>query len=326
MVALAVAAALNVALSRPMLAWSCTAGDAPAMATTPGCVHGAPARSGDTLLIPRICRTSLQGKTFDRHTVDIRNATTGARVGQASLPPSEPKAGAPLAQVAQILGGPWPLLVHPGGIGAVDAKASRIEAVFESDSGLNAVARLGDVLTIVEKMLPDKQFPKGGLEWTVLDYGAGEMLGQLQLAGGPAEAVALKATTGGGIEAALYRSVAGKRFALIAQVIDSAGKHAADAAMRAKVVEVPGLSRPPAAAGCAVLATAAAIRVDVLGFSTSDDPARNAPAVASAGHASVTSASTCLAILEPDTRGDTFGWFAAAGGKAELRAVHCRNP
>ena len=317
--------ALFLGHAHAALAWSCVAAATPAMTTTPGCLHGAPARSGDLLLVPRICRTTLQGKTFDRHTVDIRNGATGARVGQASLPPIEPKPGAPLGEVGQVLGGALPLLVYAGGIGAIDAKASRIELVFESETGLNAVARAGEVLALAEKMAPDKQFPKGGVEWTVLDYGSGEILGQLQLAGPPAEAVELRATSGAGMEATLYRSAGGKRMALVAQVRDAAGK-ATGAAMKAKVTEVPVVSRVPMVAGCALLAAADAVRADVAGLAVSEEAARNVAAPAPSGRAKVADPAACVAILQPDARGETFGWFTAAKGKAELRAARCQTP
>ena len=305
-------------------AWTCAAADLAAMTAAPGCVHGAPVRSGDLILVPRICRVVMGAKSLDRHTVDLRNAATGARVGQASLAPVDVVAGARMPAVANVLGGPLPLLLHGAGIGAIDTKSGHIESVFDSETGLLAVARAGEVLAIVEKMPPDKHFPKGGVEWTVLDYGSGELLGQLQVAGPDAEGVELRATAGKGLETTLLRRVGAKWVALVAVVRDQAGKNlAVDGALSAKLREAAAPT-PVSGTGCAVLAAAQALRADLPAFAVSEDPARGS-AAAAASKVPVSATAACLALIEPDARGESFGWFAPAQGKAELRAVHCSN-
>lgn len=305
-------------------AWTCAAAEQAAMTAAAGCVHGAPVRSAELVLVPRVCRIVMGAKTLDRHTVDVRNATTGARVGQASLAPVEVAAGSPMPAVANVLGGPLPLLVHGAGIGAIDTKSGHIESVFESDSGLLAVARAGEVLAIVEKMAPDKHFPKGGVEWTVLDYGSGELLGQLQVAGPDADGVELRVTAGKGLETTLLRKFGAKRVALVAAVRDQTGKNlAVDGALTAKARDA-ALPTVGAGTGCAVLAPGDSVRGDLPAFSVAEDPARWS-AAACTSKAAVSGTAACLALIEPDARGESFGWFAPAQGKAELRAVHCRG-
>ena len=192
------------------------------MAALAGCVHGAPVRQGDLILVPRVCHLTVNGVQLDRRTVDVRNGETGARVGQTSLPqaPVSPTQFSP----GTILPGDPPLLVYPGGIAAIDARANRAEVSFEPQGKLVGAARHGDLLFVAEQQPPDKNFANGSLALTVIDQEAGEVLGDLQIAGIALDSLALRTTQGKGVELALTRQEKGKPVELVAPLRDAAGK------------------------------------------------------------------------------------------------------
>ena len=144
------------------------------------CRYGAPVVVDRTLFVPKACRLPLAGKTIERHAVELRDATTGAKLGQASLP-AKPALSARAPAPGALIGGPYPLFVWSGGIAAIDVSSKRARVVFEPTGRLAGVARYGEVLSIVDRLPTSAQLPTGGIEWTVLDFGAGELLGQLHL-------------------------------------------------------------------------------------------------------------------------------------------------
>lgn len=308
--------------------WTCT--EAPggaAMAATAVCDYGAPARSGEHLLVPRVCRVPVQDKLYDRHGVDIRHGTTGARIGQASLPPLLAKPGSPLPVVGSVLGGADPLLVFAAGIAAIDPRAGRAEAVFEAETGLVAVARRNEVLAVVERLAPGGAFPRGGLEWTVLDYGAGVVLGQLQLAGTALDSLGVRGKTGLGLEAFLTRTDQGKAIEIVAEVLDAQGKPVAkDDVLTAKVRPVATTAVPargsPSATSCPSTPPALAILVGAGGLVVSADPARQRATPPTTEQAQA--GAGCLGVFEVNEKGHGFAWFAPDAGRRELRPVVCR--
>ena len=144
------------------------------------CRYGAPVVVNRTLFVPKACRLPLAGKTIERHAVELRDATTGKKIGQASLP-AKPAHSAQAPAPGALIGGPYPLFVWSGGIAAIDVSSKRARVVFEPTGRLAGVARYGEVLSIVDRLPMSTKLPTGGLEWTVLDFGAGELLGQLHL-------------------------------------------------------------------------------------------------------------------------------------------------
>ncbi len=251
---------LLLLLPNPARALECALvpGSAP-MAALPGCVHGAPVRQGDLVLVPRVCHLTVNGAQVERRTVDIRHGDTGARVSQVSLPPGTlpPEQFVPGA----VLPGEPPLLVYPTGIAAIDARAGHAEVSFEAQGKLVGVARLGDLLLVVEAQAPDKVFANGSLALTVIDQEAGEVLGDLQLAGTALDALALRPTQGKGAELALQRQEKGKPVELVAPLRDAAGKSVVKkGALAAHVVPLNPLALTPA--GCALLPSASSALVE----------------------------------------------------------------
>ena len=151
---------VGVALSpspRPSIAasWTCQGGPGARMSGHPSCEEGLPVVVGEIMLVPRACRLELDGKAIDRHTVELRYFKTGAKRGQTSLPPSPATSGTDLPSVGAILGGPFPLYTWPGGIATVDVAARKMELVLEPSHRLVAIARLGEILSVVEAIPAD---------------------------------------------------------------------------------------------------------------------------------------------------------------------------
>jgi hypothetical protein len=294
----------------PAYAIECKPAGSTVLVASTGCDYGVPARSGELLLVPKVCRLPLDGKLLDRHSVEVRLASTGAKVGQASLPPAQVKdAKVPLPQPGMLLGGAFPLLVLPVGIAAIEGRSGRAELVFEPQGRLLGVARLGEVLAVVEEMPADDGFPKGSLEWTVLDFGAGDVLGSLRLAGVDLAGLALRTPASGGLEAVLERTAAGKHVEVVAMVRDAAGKTMAPGGTLAGKVRPLLASLSMAASGCEILAPANSVVL-----------ARPRLVVAGAPAA----ASVCLAVTEVDGQGRGFAWWQTATGSRELRTMTCR--
>ncbi|MFZ4580375.1 MAG: hypothetical protein ACOYOB_18480, partial [Myxococcota bacterium] len=203
-------------------AWTCQPVAVAPMASMPGCDYGVPVRSEGRLLVPRVCRVDVGTQKVERHTVEVRNALTLERTLQASLPASPVREGRPMPAVGQILGGPYPLFVHAGGIAAIDARQGRLEPVFEPTGRMRGVARWGDVLALVEE-LPKAEGVEASLAWTILDYDSGQVLGEVPLAGTGLSALTVR-KVGDTIEAAVVRELKGQRGEWVAVVRDKDGK------------------------------------------------------------------------------------------------------
>lgn len=161
--------------------YRCTVDPGPRLPARPQCQHGMPVTVGDVLMLPRACRLGLDGKPVDRHTVELRDARTGAKKGQTSLPPTPAAGEGP--QVGGILGGPYPLYVFAGGVAAIDPTARKLELVLQSEGAVVGFARTGEILAVAEAFPPDKTYAGGSIGWSVLDFGAGVELGALRVAG-----------------------------------------------------------------------------------------------------------------------------------------------
>lgn len=159
----------------------CSAEPGPRLPARAQCQHGMPVTVGNVLMLPRACRLSLDGKPVDRHTVELRDARTGAKKGQTSLPPSAAAGDGPL--VGGILGGPYPLYIFGGGVAAIDPAARKLELVLQAEGSVVGFARTGEILAIAEAFPPDKTYAGGSIGWSVLDFGAGVELGALRVAG-----------------------------------------------------------------------------------------------------------------------------------------------
>ncbi len=159
------------------------------VAAAAGCSYGLPVVAGDLVLVPKSCRHEPAHKSVDRHAVEVRALATGARVGQASLPPTDVVGPQP-PPAGQMLPGDPPLLVLPGGIAAIDARKGSAELVFEPPGRVVAAARLRGLLALAEA-LPAAKGGKAAIEWTVLDLEAGGVVGQALIAGGAVRDLAL---------------------------------------------------------------------------------------------------------------------------------------
>ncbi|HAN30074.1 MAG TPA: hypothetical protein DCQ06_00615 [Myxococcales bacterium] len=150
------------------------------------CNYGAPVVTGSILLVPRACRfppASKGAKATARHTIELRDAKTGKKLSQTSLParPTD-KTKPPLA--GTLIAGPYPLYVWTGGIAAVDPRGRKMQEVFQATGKLAGVARHEELLAIVDALKPTVQYPQGSLEWTIIDFGAGKLRGQKLLGAG----------------------------------------------------------------------------------------------------------------------------------------------
>ncbi len=260
----------------------------PWLAATTGCDYGAPVRSGTSLLVPKVCRIAMGGKNVDRHTVEVRNST-GAKLGQASLPPTPADTNWP--QPGFVLAGTPPLLVVPAGIAGLELRTGTAEFVYEPQGTLIAVTRQGDLLALAERVqapiqpgqnkavLAKNQPNQGAVEWTVLDLDAGTIVGQQHLAGPELEGLGWQQTAQGQVEAVLVRTAQGKRLEIAAVVVDAAGKViiSKDGTLDAKV-------RPAGSAGtavssgpdqCVALTTGQGAVLGSPGVVLSQEPSRN---------------------------------------------------
>ena len=157
-----------------------------------------PVVSGRHLLLPRVCRMPFEGRTVERHTVEIRDANHGRRLGQASLPPVD--APATPMRVGGLLGGPYPLYVWSGGVALVHAGVRKLELALQPEHGVIAgFARGGEILAVAERQPPEAHFPSGSITWTVLDFGQGIELGSLQIAGSEVLAMGVEPPSAKGV-------------------------------------------------------------------------------------------------------------------------------
>jgi hypothetical protein len=326
----------TLAVPLPVLAAPCVAGTGTTLVAQANCDYGVPARSGDLLLVPKVCRTPVEGKLFERHAVEVRHGTTGAKQGQAALTAVAVQAAAPLPAPGVLLGGEYPLLVLPAGIAALEPRAGKAELVYEPQGLLLGVARHGEVLAIVEVAAPDEHFPKGAIEWTVLDYGAGEVIGQMRLAGQDLEGLSLRTAAGGGLEAVLERVAPtakgavhdpAKHIEIVAPVRDAQGKPAAPGgALQAKVRPLGPRLAVAAKAGpgqCALLPATTSVLIGRPKLVLSPVPARTVAATGDASMLPVPGMEGCLGIQELDDQGRAWAWFKPATGPHELRPLRC---
>ncbi len=292
------------------------------MSALPGCIHGAPVRQGDLILVPRVCQVTVNGAPVARRTVDVRNGDTGARVGQVSLPPGT----LPADQFTPgaVLPGEPPLLVYPTGIAAIDPRANRAEVSFEAQGKLVGVARSGDLLLVVEAQAADKQFGNGSLQLTVIDQEAGDVVGDLQLAGTALDALTLRPTTGQGVELALMRQEKGKPAELVAPLRDASGKSVVkNGALTAKIRPATGLGPQPKA--CALWGPQSSTVLARLPLQVRDGKWERG---ALDGLSDVTAPAhdACVLVGALAAKGAEqvgMGWFDRAG-QAQLQAVRCK--
>ncbi|GEM_PF-4459145 len=216
-------AAAKKPASMKKLAVVCTVGARTAARTVGACAFGAPVAVGKVILLPKACRLPLDGGFVDRHTIEVRDAKTGAKRGQSSLRPKRATKTTPLPAVGQVIGGAFPLYVFSGGIAAVDPTTRKADLVLESSGTLAAAAQYGEVLAVVDTIGASNTFPKGALEWTVIDFGSSEMLGQQRIAGTGLDAVGLGKEKGK-LVAWMRRRAKGKNIEIYAAVRGKNGK------------------------------------------------------------------------------------------------------
>ncbi|MCB9739583.1 MAG: hypothetical protein H6747_09970 [Deltaproteobacteria bacterium] len=293
----------------------CTVDPGPRLPARPQCQHGMPVTVGDVLMLPRACRLSLDGKPVDRHTVELRDARTGAKKGQTSLPPTAAAGEGP--QVGGILGGPYPLYVFGGGVAAIDPAARKLELVLQAEGSVVGFARTGEILAVAEAFPPDKTYAGGSIGWSVLDFGAGVELGALRVAGRDLIDLGIEPKTPGGIPVWLRMgSRAGTRDLVATLDPKGAAEGSKAPLIQAKAVAPTeharlhhsGLTSGAATAGTCpaitgrdpVLPNALAVRFDATSAIT---PARGALMLQAPG---------CLAATWPDDEsGTAWAWIRA---------------
>ena len=298
---------------------ACGAAGAPITIAAKNCTYGLPAVHDGLVLVPKSCRLDLASKPVDRQSVEVRTMA-GARIGQGSLPP-QPAVGDQPADPGALLAGVPPLLVLPTGIAAIDARRGSAELVFEAQGVLLGAARAGDLLALAERLPADKS-GKPKIEWTVLDLEGGAVLGQAIVAGSAVAAIALTKSAQG-VRAGLSLGQDPTAVQLEALVADGAGKLAikdGQLAVTPVAKSLPARSAP--AAGCPVVATAAAVvtvRMAVLRAGGVRLPA------VSGGQVWRTS-ENCLAIADTGAGTGRLAWIAAAGGEIRLVSMTCGQP
>lgn len=307
-----------VAAAQGALAPGCAHAGA-VVAAAAGCNYGLPVVAGDLVLLPKACRHEPAHKSVDRHSVEVRALATGARIAQASLPPTD--AVRPLPPAAgQILPGDPPLLVLPGGIAAIDPRKGGAELVFEPQGRVLAAARLGAILALAEALPPSKE-GKVAIEWTVLDLDAAAVLGQALVAGGTVRDLALTQDKEG-LRTAIGLGDDATGVDLVAQVADAAGKPASkDGQLVPKKVARSKAAPAAASGGCPV-------------FPTPDRAIVDRPAVRLEGGAAVVGAAQqyeawrsppaqCVAIRKADRGLRYVAWVRGADGSFQLVATMC---
>ena len=317
---------VSVLAAVPAQALECglQAGATPLPAMT-GCVHGLPVRQGELLLIPRVCRATLANQPVVRHSVDVRHAETGAKIGTASLPPTTPGTGEPVP--GTVLAGEPPLLVTPDGIAALEPRKGVAEPSFAPEGTLVAVARSGDVLVVVEATPADKHFPAGSLAITVMDQEAGDLLGEQRIAGTALSSLELRAGTGKALDVLLTRTEKDKLVTAVLPVRDAAGKKLAnkDGVLGAKLQ--PG-TPPPASVtgdGCAVVQARLTGHVGQTAVRVADGHVGVPNADARATWTGPAEGGQCMVVSALGT-GETPAaavWLQTAPDKAVLRVARC---
>ncbi len=306
----------------------CRVQSKPVVRASTACRHGLPVRAGGALLVPKACRIPMGKTAVIRHAVEIRDPTTGKRLGQASLPAVKAAPTAKIPTVGAILAGPIPLYVFKGGVGAIDPVGRRAELVFEPSGRLAALARHGEVLSVIDALPADATFPKGSMEWTVLDFGKGEMLGQARLAGTRVDGAGFW-TRKDGLHATLLS--AGKKgpVTLAARVRDAAGKASTSKGLlrptlKPRKAGAADRTSKPAAGTCPVVEGPTAIRPELPPLSILKGAATR-PASGASGALAIASKSACLAATPVDKGGLAWAWLDGARGPA-LHGLKCDKP
>ncbi len=237
-------------------ALTCTAVGKSIARTVSACEYGAPVTVGRLLLVPKACRIPMGKGAVDRHTVEIRDGKSGAKRGQTSLPAVNATAGSSPPNVGGLIGGAYPLYVFGGGIAAVDPAGRKASLVLQSSGRLLGAVRHGEVLAVVDGLPKSKTFPAGAIEWTVLDFGTSELLGQQRLAGADLQGLGL-GTEKGVLVAWLRRQSKGRSVEVFAKVRAKSGKALTkDGNLAARLRAVPkanaGAIAAPAKAGSCV--------------------------------------------------------------------------
>lgn len=315
--------ALVLGAARPALAQQCAVGAQVYTTALSTCAYGLPQVDGDFVLIPKVCRHELAGRAVWRRSVEVKQLATGQKVQQASLPPQDATATA-LPVVGQLWPGAPALLVYPQGIAAIDPKAGSAEPVHEPTGPLVAVARSGDLLALVEQ-LPAKGKDKGGFEWTVLDLGAGELLGQVHFGAG--EVADLRWSRDGKKSAATATCKvadakgATKWIELTVAVTDASGKSAVrDQALEPKVspAKAPGSAEQPSGVPTVSADPSARPDMDALRVEA-NSPVRVARPLVPVTCTPHAPGATCLAIVGTAAPGRWLAWVQPASGARELR-------
>lgn len=303
----------------------CKPNGKPVLRATPACQYALPVSVGAVLLVAKACRIPMDGAAVVRHAVEVHDAATGKRLGQASLPAVRVAANAPVPAVGTLLGGPFPLYVFAGGIGAIDSSSRRAELVFEPSGRLAGLARAGEILAVVDALPADATFPKGSLEWTVLDFGKGEMLGQARLAGDRVDGVGL-VVRGDGLYAVL--DLTGKKgpVTLASRLRDKAGKQkTGDGLLRPKLEArrqaAAKAPKRPAGDTCPVLDIGDAVRTAHTALAMTGPAAKPDMAFVS-GWLRVAAGTACIAATQVDGKGRTWAWLAEKR-RAVLRGLSC---
>lgn len=292
------------------------------------CRYGVPVVVGKVLFVPKACKIPIGKRVITRHTVELRDLATGRKQGQASLPavriPAASAAKTAIPKPGALIGGPYPLFVHDRAIAAIDASSRRARVVFEATGTIAGVARYGELLAIVERLPKAGKRPAGVLEWTVLDFGAGEILGQSHLAPTQLLDVGL-GKEGGQLVSWLGVKSAKGSADLVAPVRTKAGKPATTNGRLAAVAKRRGQrfmahgsrAKSGTKPACVVLTgrdsvLPSAVWVD-LGAKSGTSPAAAARTLPIAG---------CLAATGGSGR--VWAWHRSSAGNPELRAYQCK--
>ncbi|MSP91290.1 MAG: hypothetical protein EXR79_05745 [Myxococcales bacterium] len=311
--------------------WTCVAAPGEVVTVVPGCSYGLPEIVGDRLAIPKACRFDVGGRLVDRHTVEIRHAYTGKRIGQAALPHRVATPESEPLGVGKLLPGVPLLLAHAGGLAAVDVFAQVAEPAFETGGRLVGVARSGDRLVLVE-LASAATATAARLDVALLDLEAGLLVAEGALrAPGVVADVALE---GNGRAVRIGLAHAGER--LVATLTAQPGKGDTAGTFDFRLTKsAPSVAAPTLPGGCAVatsqggpLAPAAVDGSGTLGVGPalvgSNMAGGSSPATA---WANWRGPEECGVIVGPLTGPSVWAWMRTVPGKPYvLRRLACSPP
>ncbi len=304
-------------------ALDCTSKSPPMLVAVAACDYGVPTRSGEFLLIPKVCRLETVDGAVDRHAADVFNARTGTRVGQAGAGTTKTTKDKLLQRVGVILNSNPPLLAWAGGIAKLQPRTAQAESLFESDGELQGVILRDDLLAVADRLPPSRQHAKGAIEWTILDLSAGEIMGQATLAGQKTWALQFRAEKARAVTGVIVVESEGKRYETTALLRNDAGKAAAkDGAIKPVTTPAATAAAPLVAKDCGVLHANDAALLLQPSLVVSSAPDRAVAAKSDLG-VKFTDAARCLATVELDAQGNGFAWFDS-GGVRDLRSVQCK--